>query len=66
MIPEARLEQTDTGLVPAGDGWFVLNAREAQWHDGHFGAYTRFEGEQRFPQVGFNIAVLDPGKPACL
>ena len=24
---EARLEQTDHGLVPQGEGWFVLNAR---------------------------------------
>lgn len=51
--------------MPAGDGWFVLNARDARWLDGHFGAYTRFEGEARFPRLGFNIAVLEPGQPAC-
>jgi hypothetical protein len=31
VVPEAPLERTDAGLVPAGEGWFVLNAREARW-----------------------------------
>jgi hypothetical protein len=33
MVPEAPLEPTEHGLVPAGDGWFVLNARETRWWD---------------------------------
>ena len=33
---------------------------------GDFGAYTRFEGEARFPQIGINIGVLEPGQPACM
>ncbi len=65
MVPEAPLKRTEHGLEPAGDGWFVLNAREAKWLDGHFGAYARFEGDTRFPKLGFNIAVLSPGQPAC-
>ena len=65
MVPEAPLERSEHGLSPNGEGWFVLNAREAKWMDGHFGAYTRFEGEPRFPKVGFNIGVLAPGQPAC-
>jgi hypothetical protein len=64
MAPEAPLEGTEAGLVPNGEGWFVLNARDAAWHQGHFGAYTRFEGQPRFPQVGINIGVLAPGQPA--
>ncbi len=52
-------------MEPAGEGWFVLNAREARWLDGVFGAYTRFEGKQRFSPLGFNVAVLSPGQPAC-
>ena len=59
------MNRTEHGREPAGEGWFVLNAREAKWVDGHFGAYTRFEGESRFPQLGFNIGVLAPGQPAC-
>ncbi len=66
MVPEAPLERDDSGLAPRGEGWFVLNARESRWLDGEFGAYTRFEGDARFPQMGINIAVLEPGQPACL
>ncbi len=66
MAPEAPLEQSDGGLVPAREGWFVLNARDAPWLDGQFGAYTRFEGKERFPRLGFNISVLEPGQPACM
>jgi uncharacterized cupin superfamily protein len=65
VVPEAPLRRTEQGLEPAGEGWFVLNAREARWLDGFFGAYTRFEGESRFPKLGFNIGVLSPGQPAC-
>ena len=66
VVLEAPLERTEHGLEPRGEGWFVLNAREAKWLDGHFGAYTRFEGsEARFPKLGFNIGVLAPGQAAC-
>jgi uncharacterized cupin superfamily protein len=65
VVPEARLNSTERGLVPEGEGWFVLNARDAKWLDGEFGAYTRFEGEPRFPKLGLNIGVLAPGQPAC-
>jgi uncharacterized cupin superfamily protein len=65
MTDHARLTQTPGGLVPEGPGWFVLNAREARWLTGAFGAYTRFEGEDRFPRIGVNIGVLEPGQPAC-
>jgi uncharacterized cupin superfamily protein len=66
VVPEAQLERTDTGLVPQGQGWFVLNAREARWADGEFGAFTRFEGKPGFSHLGINIAVLEPGQPACM
>ena len=65
VVPEAPLERVGAGLAPKGEGWFVLNAREARWLQGVFGAYTRFEGEERFPQLGINIGVLQPGQPAC-
>lgn len=62
-VPEAPLEQTDTGRVPAGEGWYVLNAREARWWYGPGrGAYSALEGAQDFPQLGFNIVVLGPGE----
>ena len=66
MVPEAPLERAPGGLEPAGEGWFTLNAREAVWKDGHFGAYTRFEGRRaRCAALGVNIGVLAPGQPAC-
>jgi uncharacterized cupin superfamily protein len=50
--------------VPRGEGWFVVNARDAVWFDaGTLGEYVRFEGESRFPQLGINLNVLEPGEP---
>ena len=67
MVPEAPLEPNEHGgLAPRGEGWFVVNAREARWRDGHFGAYTRFEGEPRFEQLGINLSLLWPGQPSCM
>jgi len=65
MVPEAPLERQEGGLAPNGEGWFVLNVRDARWLTGDFGSYTGFEGEPRFPQLGINIGVLEPGQPAC-
>jgi uncharacterized cupin superfamily protein len=64
MVLEAPLEQTESGLVAAGEGWFVLNARDARWHhrDGR-GARLMFDGETYFPQVGVSLFVLAPGEP---
>ena len=66
MVPESRLESTEEGLVPKGDGWFVLNAREARWlHAPGRSAICMFEGmldgEQDFLQLGINLNVLEPG-----
>ena len=66
MVPEAPLVPAGAGVAPEGEGWFVVNAREACWQDGHFGAYTRFQGDVPFAQVGINIGVLEPGQPACM
>jgi uncharacterized cupin superfamily protein len=67
MVPEAPLESTEHGLVPAGDGWFVLNARDARWRPSEGrGAYCIFEGEQEFPQVGVHLVALAPGEPMAM
>jgi len=67
MVPEASLEQTESGLVPNGEGWYVLNAKESRWLDHPaFGWGTTFEGEPGFKQIGINISVLNPGQPLCL
>jgi uncharacterized cupin superfamily protein len=63
-VPEAQLEETPNGLVPAGAGWFVLNARDAPWHGRPgCGRYCFFEGGSMFDQLGINIGVLRPGEP---
>ena len=62
-IPEATLRQTEAGLVVDGDGWFVLNARDATWiRSDDRGQDTDLEGKQEFPQLGFRIQVLGPGQ----
>jgi len=67
MVPESRLESTEHGLVPKGDGWFVLNARETLWRPGHGrGAFCIFEGEPEFAQVGIHLVVLAPGEPMAM
>ncbi len=64
MVPEAPLEPTEMGLVPSGEGWFVLNARAARWrHREGRGESLSFEGATDFPQVGINLFVLGPGEP---
>jgi uncharacterized cupin superfamily protein len=64
---EAKLVAADGGLVPEGEGWYVLNAREARWfRSDEFGSACTFEGDVRFREFGINIGVLEPGQPACL
>jgi uncharacterized cupin superfamily protein len=68
VVPESRLAKTEHGLVPRGDGWYVLNLRDAEWRhvDGRGGVAVvgdDFEGERRFDQLGINPFVLGPGEP---
>ena len=69
VVVQAQLVETERGLVPRGDGWFVLNAREAEWWTLKTGggALCDFEGEgvdgPTFPQLGINLTLLEPGKP---
>ena len=76
---EAPLEQTEAGLVAAGDGWFVVNAREARWFHregrgellpltGNFETDDEAEWHRvlSFPQFGVNLFVLEPGEPMAL
>jgi uncharacterized cupin superfamily protein len=62
VVPEAKLEETEHGLVPKGPGWYVLNAREASWSaaEGR-GAYSNLEGEPEFDQLGTALVTLEPG-----
>jgi len=67
-VSEAPLERTETGARPAGEGWFVLNVRNAQWFetDGA-GFYASFESENaRFPELGIGVGILRPGEPSAM
>src|SRR5437867_10951402 len=79
MSEEAHLEAVDSGLAPVTDGWFVLNVRDAAWlTNDAFGARCVFEGDKpvlrrrpdleghRFADIGFTLAVVEPGKPSDL
>jgi len=68
MVPEAPLEQTEAGLVPAGEGWFVVNVRDVRWFESEgLGLYASFESEKvRFSQIGIGIGILRPGEPNCM
>jgi uncharacterized cupin superfamily protein len=64
VVPEASLEQTEHGVRPVSDGWFVVNARETRWFGNELGRYTVFDSEHvRFEQIGVGIGVLRPGEP---
>jgi uncharacterized cupin superfamily protein len=68
VLEESPLRQIDAGTVPAGKGWFVLNARDAPWRErngrGFLCEFEDPEGEASdFSQLGVNITVLAPGEP---
>jgi uncharacterized cupin superfamily protein len=67
-VPEARLDDSGSGLAPAGEGWFVVNVRDAEWWlSSTFGSGCGFESQDvSFPQLGINLSVLEPGESNCL
>ena len=69
-MPEAPLNDLGSGLAPAGEGWFVVNVRDAQWLTAENaenkppGSDCRFESEVAwFPQFAIKLRVLEPGQP---
>jgi uncharacterized cupin superfamily protein len=67
-MTEAPLARAEGGwLDPDGDGWYVLNAKDAKWLvSDDRGAYTNFEGTERWPEFGLNINWLPPGAPIAM
>jgi uncharacterized cupin superfamily protein len=72
-VPEAPLGDGGSGLAPAGDGWFVVNVRDAEWWTSENGARQpsgskcNFESQKfEFPQFGIRLHVLQPGEPNSL
>jgi len=61
-VHEAPLRSTRFGLVPDGEGWFVINAVETRSRDyGPLDVACDFQGKRLFKQVGININVLNQG-----
>jgi uncharacterized cupin superfamily protein len=65
MVEEARLEPSEAGLVPAADGWFVVDVRQGAWVTSEaFGAACVFEGGAApFAELGLTLHVIQPGQP---
>jgi uncharacterized cupin superfamily protein len=68
-VPEARLEDAGSGLVPVSAGWFVVNVRDAMWLTSEggekrtSGSECTFESPRfEFPQLAVRIHVLEPGE----
>jgi len=67
MSEKAQLEKTENGTMPKSEGWYVMHASEARWFGSdRFGQVCLFEGEPKFPEIGVNIHVVQPGQAACL
>jgi uncharacterized cupin superfamily protein len=67
VTQEAKLVDIGSGLAPDGDGWFVVNVRDAAWFKNDaFGYSTLFQEHDRSPQLGVNLGVLEHGHPNCL
>ena len=64
MVEEARLEKLEAGLTPVTDGWFVVSIPDAAWVTNDvLGDACILEGDDApFPDVGYTIAVLQPGQ----
>jgi len=61
-VNEAELRETETGLVPEGRGWFVLNLRDASWSTlPGGGTWVDFGADGVRQQIGVGVHVLMPG-----
>jgi len=67
-MPEADIEETATGRVPAGDGWFILNLAELSWETvPGSGTWCVFEAPgARSATLGIGVHVLQPGEPSAM
>jgi uncharacterized cupin superfamily protein len=66
-MTEAEFTRNEAGwLEPEGEGWYVLNAKDAKWSSNEMGWYCNFEGAERFPEFGLNLNRLPAGAPMAL
>lgn len=67
-VPEAELRDAGVGLLPATEGWFVLNLRDMRWWDKPGQGYSvpltgrdEYEAETFFPMLGMAVRIARPG-----
>lgn len=67
-VKEAELREAEDGLVPDGDGWFIVNIADSQgMTEPTRGSGAMFEANiGDFPEFGINVRVLEPGQPASM
>ena len=70
MVREAKQKETDAGLVPAEQGWFVMNVADGRWYEKPGQGWSipltgtdEYEAETFFPLLGLAIRVVGPGEP---
>jgi uncharacterized cupin superfamily protein len=61
---EAKIEDTDTGKMPADDGWFILNLSEIGWETlPGGGTWCVFESPAaRSQTLGIGVHILEKGE----
>jgi quercetin dioxygenase-like cupin family protein len=63
-MDEAKIRETEAGLVPADGGWFILNLAEIAWESApEGGIWCSFESpDSPSPLLGIGVHVLEPGE----
>jgi len=64
-VAEATVEETETGQVVRGEGWFILNLGDARWdRDADLGTWCSLGApDAPFSQFGIGPHMLMPGQP---
>jgi uncharacterized cupin superfamily protein len=63
-MEEAGFREAEHGLVPEGDGWFIVNAREIAWETiPGSGTWCVFEApNETRREIGIGLHVVQPGE----
>ena len=68
VVPQAKLDKTECGLVAAEPGWFVMNVRDGRWWEKPGQGFSipltgddEYEAETFFPMLGMAIRVMKRG-----
>ena len=67
-MDEARLRETEHGLVPEGEGWFIVNARDIAWETiPGSGTWCGFAAPgDKSLEIGIGVHVVQPGEASAM